>query len=33
VPAEWTGDAPYAEHLARRLEAPRAWVEEAENGR
>src|SRR4051794_31998980 len=33
VPAEWTGDAPYAEHLVRRLEAPRGWVEEAEDAR
>jgi hypothetical protein len=33
VPPDWAGDAPYAEHLARRLEAPRAWVEEAEDAR
>jgi hypothetical protein len=33
VPPEWAGDAPYAEHLARRLQAPRAWVEEAEDAR
>jgi hypothetical protein len=33
VPAEWRGDAPYAEHLARRLEGPRAWVEAAEEAR
>jgi hypothetical protein len=33
VPPDWRGDAPYAEHLARRLEAPRAWVEEAEDAR
>jgi hypothetical protein len=33
VPADWAGDAPYAEHLARRLEAPRAWVEEADGAR
>jgi hypothetical protein len=30
VPGDWAGGAPYAEHLARRLEAPRAWVEAAE---
>jgi hypothetical protein len=33
VPPDWAGDAPYAEHLARRLEAPRAWVEEADGAR
>jgi hypothetical protein len=33
VPADWRGDAPYAEHLVRRLEAPRAWVDEAEEAR
>jgi hypothetical protein len=33
VPAEWTGGAPYAEHLAARLEAPRAWVDAAEAAR
>jgi hypothetical protein len=33
VPSGWAGDAPYAEHLARRLAAPRAWVEEAEDAR
>jgi hypothetical protein len=33
VPPEWTGGAPYASHLARRLEAPRAWVEAAEEAR
>ena len=33
VPAEWADGAPYARHLARRLEAPREWVEEAERAR
>jgi hypothetical protein len=33
VPPEWAGGAPYAEHLRRRLEAPREWVEEAERAR
>jgi hypothetical protein len=33
VPPEWTGGAPYAEHLRRRLEAPREWMEEAERAR
>jgi hypothetical protein len=33
VPPGWAGDSPYAEHLARRLEDPRAWVEEAEDAR
>ena len=33
VPAEWADGAPYAEHLARRLEAPREWMEEAERAR
>jgi hypothetical protein len=33
VPPEWADGAPYAEHLARRLEAPRAWMEEAERVR
>jgi hypothetical protein len=33
VPPEWTGGAPYAEHLAARLEPPRAWVEAAESAR
>jgi hypothetical protein len=33
VPREWTGGAPYAEHLAARLQAPRAWVEAAEAAR
>jgi hypothetical protein len=33
VPPEWAGGAPYAEHLVRRLEAPRAWVEEADDAR
>jgi hypothetical protein len=30
VPESWADGAPYAEHLAARLEAPRAWVAEAE---
>ena len=33
VPDEWADEAPYAEHLARRLEAPREWMEEAERAR
>jgi hypothetical protein len=33
VPPEWADGAPYAEHLAARLETPRAWVEEAERAR
>jgi hypothetical protein len=33
VPPDWVGGAPYAEHLVRRLEAPRAWVEEADGAR
>jgi hypothetical protein len=33
VPTAWANGAPYAEHLARRLEAPRDWIEEAERAR
>ena len=33
VPEAWADGAPYAEHLERRLEAPREWVEEAERAR
>jgi hypothetical protein len=33
VPPEWANGAPYAEHLTRRLEAPREWLEEAERAR
>jgi hypothetical protein len=33
VPPAWVDGAPYAEHLERRLEEPRAWVEEADRGR
>ena len=33
VPAEWADGAPYAEHLAARLAAPRAWAVEAERAR
>jgi hypothetical protein len=33
VPSEWADGAPYAEHLQRRLEEPRAWVEEADRAR
>ena len=33
VPAAWADGAPYAAHLARRLEAPRDWLEEAERAR
>ena len=33
VPPEWADGAPYAAHLERRLEAPRAWTEEAERAR
>ena len=33
VPHAWADGAPYAEHLARRLEAPRDWIEEAERAR
>jgi hypothetical protein len=33
LPAEWGAAAVYAEHLARRLEGPRAWAEEAERAR
>ncbi len=33
VPAEWADGAPYAEHLQRRLEEPREWLEEAERAR
>ncbi len=33
VPAEWADGAPYAEFLARRLEAPREFAEEAERAR
>jgi hypothetical protein len=33
VPPEWTGGAPYAEHLAARLRPPRAWVDAAEAAR
>jgi hypothetical protein len=30
VPAEWADGAPYAEHLAERLAAPREWALDAE---
>jgi HipA-like kinase len=33
VPPEWADGAPYAEHLNRRLEEPREWIEEAERAR
>ncbi len=33
VPPEWADGAIYAEHLERRLEAPREWMEEAERAR
>jgi hypothetical protein len=33
VPPEGVDGAPYAEHLRRRLEAPRDWIEEAERAR
>jgi hypothetical protein len=33
VPAAWADGAPYAAHLERRLQAPRAWVQEAEHAR
>jgi hypothetical protein len=33
VPPAWADGAPYAEHLTRRLEAPREWIEEAERVR
>lgn len=33
VPRGWADGAPYAEHLQRRLEAPREWLEEAERAR
>jgi len=33
VPPAWTDGAIYAEHLARRLEPPRDWIEEAERAR
>ena len=33
VPPDWTDGAPYAEHLERRLEPPREWMEEAERAR
>jgi hypothetical protein len=33
VPDGWTAGAPYAAHLAARLEAPRAWVAAAEEDR
>jgi hypothetical protein len=33
VPAAWLGDAPYAEHLVRRLDAPREWLQTAEAAR
>jgi hypothetical protein len=33
VPPEWADGAPYAEFLARRLEAPRDFAEEAERAR
>jgi hypothetical protein len=33
VPEAWADGAPYAAHLERRLEAPRAWVEEADRAR
>jgi hypothetical protein len=33
VPSEWANGAAYADHLQRRLEAPREWLEEAERAR
>ena len=33
VPAEWADGEEYAEFLTLRLEAPRAWAEEAERAR
>jgi hypothetical protein len=33
IPSGWANGAPYAEHLRRRLEAPREWLEEAERAR
>jgi hypothetical protein len=33
VPQEWADGAPYAEFLARRLQAPREFAEEAEHAR
>jgi hypothetical protein len=33
VPEGWAGDAPYAEHLVTRLEAPREWAAAAEEAR
>ncbi|HEY6890203.1 MAG TPA: HipA family kinase [Solirubrobacter sp.] len=33
VPEAWANGLPYAEFLARRLEAPREWVDEAERAR
>jgi hypothetical protein len=33
VPGEWADGAPYAEFLARRLEAPREFAEEADRAR
>jgi hypothetical protein len=33
LPPEWVDPAPYAEHLARRLEGPRTFAEEAERAR
>jgi hypothetical protein len=33
APSEWRDGAPYAEHLLRRLDAPRAFAEEAERAR
>src|SRR5215210_604903 len=33
LPADWADSTAYAEHLARRLEAPRAFAEEAERAR
>jgi hypothetical protein len=33
VPPEWADGAPYAEFLAKRLEGPREWAQEAERAR
>jgi hypothetical protein len=33
VPPAWADGAPYADHLTRRLAAPRDWLEEAERAR
>ena len=33
IPPAWADGARYAEHLARRLEPPRDWIEEAERAR